>query len=66
MLRVRVEPAMVRRLRAASAGRSLHEMANEALNRYLASAEATSAANQPQSAGAYADPDAPDSRGGAR
>lgn len=39
MLRVRVEPSLVRRLRAAGAGRAMHEMANEALRRYLAEAE---------------------------
>jgi branched-chain amino acid transport system ATP-binding protein len=43
MLRVRVEPGLVRRLRALSAGRSLHEMANEALRRYLTTVEEQSA-----------------------
>ena len=40
MLRVRVEPAMIRRLRAVGGGRSIHEMAHEALKRYLTSHEA--------------------------
>ncbi|HEX8996843.1 MAG TPA: ABC transporter ATP-binding protein [Ktedonobacterales bacterium] len=44
MLRVRVEPGLVRRLRAASNGRSLPEMANEALTSYLAALEAQRAA----------------------
>jgi branched-chain amino acid transport system ATP-binding protein len=39
MLRVRVEPGMVRRLRAAGGGRPLRELANEALREYLASLE---------------------------
>lgn len=41
MLRVRVEPGMVRRLRAAGSGRPLPELANEALKHYLATLEAT-------------------------
>ena len=40
MLRVRVEPALVRRLRAAGGGRPLRELANEALRGYLADLEA--------------------------
>lgn len=46
MLRVRVEPSMIRRLRAAGAGRTMHEMANEALKTYLANVEAASATDQ--------------------
>jgi branched-chain amino acid transport system ATP-binding protein len=41
MLRVRVAPAMLRRLRAAAHGRTVHEMTNEALAHYLAADEAT-------------------------
>lgn len=40
MLRVRIEPSMLRRLRAAGNGRTMHEMANEALRNYLAASEA--------------------------
>ena len=40
MLRVRVEPGLVRRLRAAGGGRPLREIANEALRDYLATLEA--------------------------
>ena len=40
MLRVRVEPSMIRRLRAVGGGRPIHEMANEAIKRYLATHEA--------------------------
>ena len=47
MLRVRVAPALVRRLRAVGNGRSLHQMANEALTRYLA---ADAAAHPPTAA----------------
>lgn len=75
MLRVRVAPAMLRRLRAAGNGRSVHEMANEALARYLAADEAARAApggpandsqaDQRADAHAY-DPQAHDPRGGAR
>jgi len=39
MMRVRVRPEVVRRLRAAGGGRPLREMANEALERYLAELE---------------------------
>jgi branched-chain amino acid transport system ATP-binding protein len=39
MLRVRVDPAMIRRLRAAGHGRSLPAMTNEALRHYLAALE---------------------------
>jgi branched-chain amino acid transport system ATP-binding protein len=39
MLRVRVDPALVRRLRAAGRGRPLPEMANEALKRYVTQLE---------------------------
>ncbi len=40
MLRVRVEPALVRRMRAAGGGRPLPELANEALKQYMARLEA--------------------------
>ena len=39
MLRVRVEPRLVRELRAAGGGRPLSELANEALNNYLIALE---------------------------
>lgn len=50
MLRVRVEPGLVRRLRAAGGGRPLRELANEALRGYLADLEAGAAmdANAPR------------------
>ena len=48
MLRVRVEPRLVRQLRAASSGRRLSEMANEALKHYLASLDPQELAQTPQ------------------
>lgn len=66
MLRVRVEPGLVRRLRAISHGRTLPEMANEALKGYLAAIEEQQAAY-----GAYPDetrewPETSEQRGGER
>lgn len=65
MLRVRVEPAMVRRLRLAADGRTLHQMTNEALRRYLSTVETS---NTPTTGAAYpttASADAGDQKGGA-
>lgn len=71
MLRVRVAPAMLRRLRAAGNGRSVHQMANEALSRYLAADEATRATTETAANDELADPHATvpqafDQRGNAR
>lgn len=66
MLRVRVEPTMVRRLRAIGGGRSLHEMANDALRRYLAGLEAMDAPDAQQSTEAHGRIDPSDQKGGAR
>jgi branched-chain amino acid transport system ATP-binding protein len=66
MLRVRVEPSMVRRLLAVCAGRSLHEMANEALRRYLAHAEAADSAELLHPAAGRAYPETTDQKGGTR
>ena len=73
MLRVRVEPSMIRRLRAAGAGRTMHEMANEALKTYLANVEASQATRQstkPTSIAndshTYRYPEAEEQKGGAR
>ncbi len=68
MLRVRVAPALVRRLRAVGNGRSLHEMANEALARYLAADEAAhapTAAQANDTHGNLGNPQRDDQRGGA-
>jgi branched-chain amino acid transport system ATP-binding protein len=43
MLRVRVDPALIRRLRALARGRPLPELANEALRAYVAQQEAAQA-----------------------
>ncbi|HEX6800763.1 MAG TPA: ABC transporter ATP-binding protein [Ktedonobacterales bacterium] len=70
MLRVRVEPAIVRRLRAAGEGRPVREIVNEALASHLAQVEsgrqnATGGARQNGSqAGAPAAPRATDPRRG--
>ncbi len=73
MLRVRVEPSMIRRLRAAGAGRTMHEMANEALKTYLASVEASQSSHQSASptpiandSHKYSYPEAEEQKGGAR
>lgn len=73
MLRVRVAPALVRRLRAVGKGRSLHEMANEALTRYLATDEApnaptgaTAAPTNDTRGGNLGNLQSDDQRGGAR
>jgi branched-chain amino acid transport system ATP-binding protein len=71
MLRVRVAPALVRRLRAVGKGRSLHEMANEALTRYLAADEAANGRTATQANGTPRNPENPlqerdDQRGGAQ
>jgi branched-chain amino acid transport system ATP-binding protein len=51
MLRVRVEPGLVRRLRAAGGGRPLPQLANEALQQYLAQLEALGARDDAQGRG---------------
>lgn len=50
MLRVRVEPSLLRRLRAAGSGSTMREIANEALRRYLAEAEGVRRAEAPDGA----------------
>jgi ABC-type multidrug transport system ATPase subunit len=66
MLRVRVEPSMVRRLRAVGGGRPIHEMANEALRHYLASHEAANTSGSSRASRAYSGTDTDDQIGGAQ
>ena len=47
MLRVRVEPSLLRRLRAAGSGSTMREIANEAFRRYLAEAEGVQRSDAP-------------------